>query len=267
MGALGYYLEREQLATASISLIRFQTEKMRPPRAVWVPFELGRPFGAPNNPAFQTRVLRTLLSTFDEPTGPVLKDFNEDAPRSPKHEDNEQAWACPLELKAISPSAELSPADLEQAFVREIIQLRPWYDQSVRQRGRTTVGVSRLDPDDCARFAAGFLSDSWPAAPHEEMTRGETLKHCCEDLRAYYFEAVAAQPGRLAATTSEIEDWFWNQTTAGAVFRKLDPVCRASDDEVMQHMGNYLLLPRSQTGSTGDGSDGRVNPQFQKESP
>ncbi|MGI9409751.1 MAG: hypothetical protein ACR2OV_06740, partial [Hyphomicrobiaceae bacterium] len=67
-----------------------------------------------------------------------------------------------------------------------------------------------------------------------------------------------------AATTQEIEDWFWNQTTAGAVFRKLDPVCRTSDDEVMQHMGNYLLLPRSQTGSTGDGSDGRVNPQFQQ---
>lgn len=264
MGALGYYLEREQLATTSISLIRFQTENIRPPRALWVPFELGRPFGAPNNPQFQTRVLRALLDTLNAATGPVLEDFDEDAPRSLNADNEEEAWACPLELKAISPTAELTPSNLEQAFVREVVQLRPWYDQSVAQRSRTTVGVSRLEPDDCVRFVTAFLSDDWPTAPHDDMTRGETLKHCCEDLRAYYFEAVAAQPGRAAATTPEIEDWFWNQTTAGVVFRKLDPICRASDDEVMQHMGNYLLLPRSQTGSTGDGSDGRVNPQFQQ---
>jgi len=262
VGALGYYLERENLATASISLIRFQTERIRPPRALWVPFELGRPYGAPNNPQFQTRVVRALLATLDAAQGPVLEDFDEDAPRSASGED-EEVWACPLELKAPTTSSELSLSQLEQAFVREVVQLRPWYDQAVADRGRTTVGVSRLEPDDGARFVTAFLSDDWPAPPHDDMPRGETLKHCCEDLRAYYFEAIAKQPGRTAATTPEIEDWFWNQTTAGVVFRKLDPVCRASDDEVMQHMGNYLLLPRSQSGSTGDGSDGRVNPQFQ----
>jgi len=30
----------------------------------------------------------------------------------------------------------------------------------------------------------------------------------------------------------------------------------------MQHMAVYLLLPRSQTGSVGDGSDGRLNPEY-----
>ncbi len=262
MGALGYYLEREEIATASISLIRFQTEKMQPPRALWVPFELGRPYGAPNNPEFQTRVLRALLETLSAEAGPVLSDFDEDPPQSLSSEDDGEGWACPIELKAVSTDANLGTADLEQALVREIVQLRPWYDQSVTHRGRTTVGVSRLDPVDGARFIVGFLSDDWPEAPHADLSRGETLKHSCEDLRAYYFEAIAAQPGRAAATTEEIENWFWNQTTAGAVFRKLDPICRKSDDVVMQHMGNYLLLPRSQTGVAGDGTDGRINPQF-----
>jgi len=35
-----------------VSLIREQTAAIRPPRALWVPFMLGRPFGVPNDPAF-----------------------------------------------------------------------------------------------------------------------------------------------------------------------------------------------------------------------
>ena len=62
MGALGHYIEQEGVATAGLSLVRLHSEKIRPPRALWVPFELGRPLGAPNDPAFQTRVLRALLA-------------------------------------------------------------------------------------------------------------------------------------------------------------------------------------------------------------
>jgi hypothetical protein len=39
-----------------ISLVREHTEKINPPRALWVPFELGRPVGPPDEPAFQRRV-------------------------------------------------------------------------------------------------------------------------------------------------------------------------------------------------------------------
>ena len=62
MGALGHYIEREGIPTAQISLIREQTAAIKPPRALWVPFMLGRPFGAPNDPDFQRRVLRHLLA-------------------------------------------------------------------------------------------------------------------------------------------------------------------------------------------------------------
>ena len=56
MGALGHYLEEEGIATVGISLIRPQTENTKPPRALWVPFELGRPFGPPSDPEFQNAV-------------------------------------------------------------------------------------------------------------------------------------------------------------------------------------------------------------------
>ena len=82
MSALGHYLEEAGLATVAISLIRPQTENTRPPRALWVPFELGRPFGPPGDPAFQRRVLLAALRLLERPDGPVLlEDFPDDDPR------------------------------------------------------------------------------------------------------------------------------------------------------------------------------------------
>ena len=46
VGALANFIERAGVATASISLIREQSEAVRPPRALWVPFALGRPLVA-----------------------------------------------------------------------------------------------------------------------------------------------------------------------------------------------------------------------------
>jgi len=61
VSALGHYLEEAGIATVAISLIRPQTEHTKPPRALWVPFELGRPFGPPNDPPFQRRVILAAL--------------------------------------------------------------------------------------------------------------------------------------------------------------------------------------------------------------
>ena len=55
---MAHYIEEEGLATTQISLVRLHTEKIKPPRALWVPYELGRPLGQPNDPEFQKRVLR-----------------------------------------------------------------------------------------------------------------------------------------------------------------------------------------------------------------
>ncbi|SVE14489.1 uncharacterized protein METZ01_LOCUS467343, partial [marine metagenome] len=81
VGGLAHYLEEEGLATTQISLIRPQTENTKPPRALWVPFELGRPMGAPNDPEFQKKVLRAALELLDRDDGPVLiEDFSGEAP-------------------------------------------------------------------------------------------------------------------------------------------------------------------------------------------
>ena len=82
MGGLGHYFESEGIASTQISLVRVHTEKIKPPRALWVPFELGRPFGVPHDSEFQLSVLRKVLGLIEHKKGPVLEDFPDDAPDS-----------------------------------------------------------------------------------------------------------------------------------------------------------------------------------------
>ena len=82
MSALGHYLEEEGIGSVAIALIRPQAEKTRPPRALWVPFELGRPIGPPGDPVFQKRVILTALQMLVGTGGPVrIADFPDDDPR------------------------------------------------------------------------------------------------------------------------------------------------------------------------------------------
>ena len=59
--------------------MREHTEKIKPPRALFVPFPFGHAFGRPDDAALQARVLRSVLDLLDAPSGPVLRDFPDDA--------------------------------------------------------------------------------------------------------------------------------------------------------------------------------------------
>jgi hypothetical protein len=90
-----------------ISLVRDNTERLRPPRFLWVPFELGRPFGAPDEPEFQTKVLRTALALLERQDGPpILEDFPDDAPGDGATDMT--GWTCPISFP--KPQATDNPA-------------------------------------------------------------------------------------------------------------------------------------------------------------
>ena len=83
MSALEHYLEEEGIATVAIALIRPKAERTKPPRALWVPFELGRPLGPPSDAAFQRGVLLAALHMLVEGGGPVrIADFADDDRRA-----------------------------------------------------------------------------------------------------------------------------------------------------------------------------------------
>ncbi|HKA38056.1 MAG TPA: hypothetical protein VKH43_14620 [Thermoanaerobaculia bacterium] len=70
-------LERRGISTAAIVLLRHIAEKVRPPRALFVPFRHGYPLDAPGDPARQRAVLLALLRTLEDPDlrPPALVDF------------------------------------------------------------------------------------------------------------------------------------------------------------------------------------------------
>ena len=99
MSALGHYLEEDGIATVAIALIRPQAENTRPPRALWVPFELGRPFGPPSDAAFQKRVLVAALGMLVDGGGPVrITNFPEDDPRA----QPDPTWKPPFMSAAVA---------------------------------------------------------------------------------------------------------------------------------------------------------------------
>ena len=85
------------MATTSISLIREQSEAVEPPRALWVPFPLGRPLGAAEDRAFQLKVLRHAFLSLESAEGPAIEDFLEEAP----FQKESEAWACPVSFPVI----------------------------------------------------------------------------------------------------------------------------------------------------------------------
>lgn len=69
------YIEYAGITTVSISLLREITEKIRPPRALFVPFPLGYPLGEPDNAALQTRVIQAAFALLPRNDCPVLESF------------------------------------------------------------------------------------------------------------------------------------------------------------------------------------------------
>ncbi|MSP68115.1 MAG: hypothetical protein EXQ96_08515 [Alphaproteobacteria bacterium] len=254
MSALAHYFEQEGLATTTIALVRPHAERIRPPRALWVPFELGRPLGVPNDPAFQRRVLRAALDLLRRPAGPVLEDYPEEAPEEARREEDEGGWACAISFAP--PPGDPAAMTLAERFLDEVRQLEPWYGLGLERRGRTTVGASGLTVPEAARYIGAFLGAEPPASPRADIGAGLALKLACEDLRAYYFESALAQPGQGRATSDSISDWFWTETVAGEVFWALKEVCLKSGDPMMVAMGRYILVPRKQMKGVGD------NPEF-----
>ncbi len=66
MGLVAAELERRGISTVVIQLLRLVAEKVRPPRALYVPFQHGYPLDSPNDPQKQHAVLAAALSLLED---------------------------------------------------------------------------------------------------------------------------------------------------------------------------------------------------------
>ncbi|HYP35730.1 MAG TPA: hypothetical protein VEQ62_05275 [Stellaceae bacterium] len=239
MSALGHYLEEEGLATVAISLIRPQTENTKPPRALWVPFELGRPFGPPSAAAFQKRVVLAALRMLEGAEGPIIiKDFPVDDPRATQ----DPTWRPPFTPAAVSDS-------LAARLEAEILRLQGAHERWVAQHRRTTVGLSGLPIGDCARYVADWLRGKTPPSPREGFSAPLILRFAVDDVKAYCLEAAAA--GAATPSSRQLGDWFWNESATGSAIHVLREVLQASDDDRLKLIVANFMVPATRVRSTG----------------
>jgi hypothetical protein len=68
-------IEREGITTVSISLLREVASVLKPPRALFVPFPMGFPLGAPQRPQLQHRIIAAALELLERNDTPILAEF------------------------------------------------------------------------------------------------------------------------------------------------------------------------------------------------
>jgi hypothetical protein len=219
---LARVLEANGVATTSISLVREHTEKLKAPRALFVPFPFGHALGRPNDPALQHRVLRAALELFAAPAGPVLRDFPDEA------EPGDQPPA-PRQASAIAPAAAVATDPI--AEVRELHERHAQW--VTKNDGRTAFGLSGLPSarfEDVLRFLQGFADGAEADMPERPaaVALPAFIRWCADDLKTLAFESYMLMTPEAGG--DEIARWFWGTTAVAQLLRRVRDRLDASDD-------------------------------------
>jgi len=212
-------LEERGLSTIALSLVREHTVKIKPPRAVWVPFPFGMSVGHRNDVTEQCAVLDLAFSTLDAPAGPVLVDFVA---------ADRRERAAPLQASDVEVDAQARAID----FAGEVEALRARWEARAAT-ARSHVGASGVPParfGELARFLAGYV----PGAATEfgdrppEVPLLQFVRYAVEDLRVMYVELRMHE--RPDETSDDLQRWLLGSTALGIVMRTLRDRMEASDD-------------------------------------
>lgn len=242
--AIGYYLESEGIMSTGIALVRENAEALQPPRLLAVPFPLGYPLGKPNDAPFQRRVIEASLDLLNRPAGPVLEDYPETLPEI----DLEALDFCPVNFAQPAADAQNWVARL----ANERLLLQPWYAMSKRRRGRTTVGLSEASIEDILNMVGGWLDE-----PDQPMPEFNAFKNGVEDAKAWYSEAITAQPGDYAP--GAVQSHIYAETIFGAALKEYFDIFMKEKELALYAR---TLAPRwvvaANTGSEAVDKDGNI---------
>lgn len=226
MSGLAHYFEAEGLATVIVALVREHIVSMRPPRALWVPFELGRPFGPPGNAGLQRRVLSEALALLDQDCpDPLLRNFSDTSIETVDDAD----WRFPATLNKAGPRA-------EAAGVLPVWQL------ACARTGRSSYGISGLTPEAAVEFIERYHSPE-PMQITKGMAKGmakvSRARFAIDDIKAFYLEAALAEGDQ--PSSQQLLDWFWGDTLAGALIREFQETARVSEDSNLELIADSLV--------------------------
>jgi len=217
-------LEMRGLPTVVVALVLPQVEKSRPPRALMVPFVLGRPLGEPGDGGFQRRVLTQALQLLDREDGPViLEHFADDNPNWFDTPD----WVAPATVSGVG-------------FAAELLGLLPVWLRFQARFGRSSVGLSGLPPADWPGFLASVMAGGLPTLPLHP-TAALAVRFLLDDVKAFYAEV--AQADGAPPSARQIDAWFWQRTEAGQTLIALRALALASTDNGLKTVATRFFVP------------------------
>ena len=225
MSVLARVLEEHGIATTTIAMVREHAEKVKPPRALFVPFFFGFALGKPNEPDYQHQVLSAAFGLLKETEGPVLADFPDDSAPTVMPQAS-QVKADQVRTESGQPAR--SAAD-------EVTALRTFYERWVDNNGgRTAVGLCGI-PQRRFRGVVRFLEACAQGDGEADMTerpenvsRAQFIRYCSDDLKAFYYEARMEQ--NKEADEEALHRWFWGSTAAGKLIADVAATLNESDD-------------------------------------
>ncbi len=196
--------------------------RVKPPRALSVPFPFGFALGNPEDPPFQHKVLAAALDLLNADSTPVLAEFPEDG-------------AAPVRLLQASAARADLTTQLDTDPADELTAMRGYYERRIAdQDGRTMVGLTDI-PQRRWRGLVKYMqafADGQDAA-YEDMPADvqvpRFLRLAADDLKAFYFEARMCQ--RPDQQNNDLQKWFWTETAAGNLLTKVADRLNASGDE------------------------------------
>ncbi len=228
-------LEARGLPTTVIALVLPQVEKTRPPRALMVPFILGRPMGEPNDVLFQKYVLLQALQLLTRNDGPViLEHFPENNPSAV----DRHTWRPSVILP--KPNSPVDVPAWEAAFRDELALVMPASERFKARFARTTVGLAGLEVTQWPGYAALFLRGELACTPTLE-TPALFLRFLVDDIKALYGEA--AQADGPPPSARQIDQWFWRETLAGQILLALRAVAMLSENNGLKTVGGRFFVP------------------------
>ena len=224
MSVLARVFEEHGIASVTVAMVREHAERVKPPRALFVPFFFGFALGKPNDPEYQHGVLEACFDLLKAGKGPVLADFPDDSAPS------------------VMPQASQVDADAEQASrsaADEVTALRAFYERWVDNNGgRTAVGLCGV-PQRRFRGVIRFLegcaegdADADMTERPEGMSKAQFIRYCADDLKAFYYEARMEQ--NREADEDALHRWFWGNTAGGKLVADVAAVLTDSEDPALK---------------------------------
>jgi len=201
VSAFAHWLENAGISTVVIGLVKMHLEKIRPPRALWVPFELGRPCGAPSESEFQRRVLLQALQMV---------------------ETSDKPWQPPQ-------------LDSAKNISEETTALKSHYQRYCVRQSRTSVGVAKTPVADLATLFDRVFEDKKFSELREDLSPRLMYRLALDDLKAYYIEAALAS--EYQPCSKQVYDWLWEETLLGTRMKEMRKRLMTSDDVKHNDLG------------------------------